>query len=82
MYSFILGNIQGKGFQTIEIDGKVGSILYFIFDKETDGARGFVEGLLWGGSKPTKEHPEEIITNGNTMIIICYPYICFTHFKG
>ena len=74
MYSFILGNLQEKGFQTIKLNGVTGSILYFIFDKETNGSKGFIEGLLWGGNKPTKDHPEEIIFNGNTMIIISYPY--------
>jgi hypothetical protein len=83
MYSFILGNVKEKGYQTIKFKGQTGSILYFIFDKETSGSKGFIEGLLWGGSKPTKEHPEEIIMYGNVMIIISYPYKseAITYFK-
>jgi hypothetical protein len=74
MYSFILGNLKEKGFQTFKFEGQTGSILYFIFDKQTNDSKGFIEGLLWGGNKPTKEHPEEIIMYGNVLIIISYPY--------
>ena len=83
MYSFIIGNLKEKGFQTFAFEGQTGSILYFIFDKETNASKGFIEGLLWGGSKPTKEHPEEIITYGNVLIIISYPYksTSTTYFK-
>ena len=83
MYSFILGNLKEKGFQTITFEGQTGSILYFIFDKETNTSKGFIEGLLWGGNKPTKEHPEEIISYGNVLIILSYPYksTATTYFK-
>jgi hypothetical protein len=83
MYSFILGNLKEKAFQTFKFEGQTGSVLYFIVDKETSGSKGFIEGLLWGGSKPTKEHPEEIIMYGNIMIIISYPYksAATTYFK-
>lgn len=74
MYSFLIGNLKEKGFQTFKFEGQTGSILYFIFDKETNASKGFIEGLLWGGSKPTKEHPEEIIVYGNVLIVISYPY--------
>ena len=87
MYSFILGNLIEKKFQTIEIDNQTGSILYFVFDKEPKNARGFIEGLLWGGDKRSKEHPEEIITKGNSLIILSFPYksksfsFLYKHFK-
>jgi hypothetical protein len=74
MYSFILGKTVDKRFQTFEYNGKKGSILYFEFDKEADGGKGFIEGLLWGGKKPDKIHPEQIITKGNVMIILSFPY--------
>jgi hypothetical protein len=74
MYSFILGNLQEKAFQSFELNHQTGSILYLVFDKKTENAQGFIQGLLWGGEEPSKGHPEEIITNGNTMIIISYPY--------
>jgi len=83
MYSFILGNLKDKGFQTFTFSGQTGSILYFVFDKETAASKGFIEGLLWGGSKPTKEHPEEIIIYGNVLIVISFPYKseAITYFK-
>ena len=82
-YSFILGNLKDKGYQSFTFEGQTGSILYFVFDKETNASKGFIEGLLWGGSKPTKEHPEEIIVYGNVLIIISYQYksSATTYFK-
>lgn len=73
MYSFILGEILDKRFQTIEYKGKKGSILYFEFDKNAENGKGFIQSLLWGGKKPSKKHPEEIITKGNLMIILSFP---------
>ena len=74
MYSFIIGKTINKRFQTFEYDGKKGSILYFEFDKNADEGKGFVEGLMWGGKKPNKAHPEKIITKENIMIILSFPY--------
>ncbi len=74
MYSFILGKTMGKKFQTFEYKGKKGSILYFEFDKDADNGKGFIEGLLWGGKKPNKAHPENIITKGKVMIILSFPF--------
>ena len=74
MYSFILGETIDKRFQTFEYDGKKGSILYFEFDKDAENGKGFIEGLLWGGKKPNKAHPEQIITKGKIMIILSFPF--------
>jgi len=74
MYSFILGKTLEKRFQTFEYDGEKGSILYFEFDKDAENGKGFIESLLWGGKKPSKAHPEQIITKGNVMIILSFPY--------
>jgi hypothetical protein len=74
MYSFILGKTINKRFQTFEYDGKKGSILYFEFDKEAENGKGFIEGLLWGGKKPNKAHPEQVITKGKIMIILSFPF--------
>jgi hypothetical protein len=74
MYSFILGELKEKRFQTFKYKGKKGSVLYFEFDKETEKGKGFIEGLLWGGKKPNKAHPEKIITKGKVMIILSFPY--------
>jgi hypothetical protein len=73
-YSFILGKTIDKKFQTFEYKGKKGSILYFEFDKDADNGKGFIESLLWGGKKPNKAHPENIITKGKVMIILSFPF--------
>ena len=74
MYSFILGKTLDKRFQSFEYKGKKGSILYFEFDKDADPGKGFIEGLLWGGKKPNKAHPENVITKGKVMIILSFPF--------
>jgi len=74
MYSFILGETIDKRFQTFEYDGKRGSILYFEFDKDAENGKAFIESLLWGGKKPNKAHPEQIITKGQVMIVLSFPY--------
>ncbi|MFK8059562.1 MAG: hypothetical protein AB8B78_05665 [Polaribacter sp.] len=72
-YSFILGKIKHKEFQTFKYKSDKGSILYFEFDENTEKAKGFIEGLLWGGDKPTKSHPEKIIINNKLMIVVSFP---------
>ena len=74
MYSFILGKTLNKRFQSFEYKGNKGSIMYFEFDKDPQNAKGFIEGLLLGGKKPNKEHPENIILKGNLMIILSFPF--------
>ena len=74
MYSFILGKTLNKRFQSFDYKGKKGSILYFEFDKDPENAKGFIEGLLWGGKKPNKDHPESIIIKGNLLIILSFPF--------
>ena len=74
MYSFILGKTLNKKFQTFKYKGKKGSILYLEFDGKAEKGKGFIEGLLWGGEKPNKSHPEKIFTKGNIMIILSFPY--------
>ena len=74
MYSYILGELKEKRFQTFKYKGKKGSILYFEFDKEIKKRKGFIEGLLWGGNNPSKAHPEKVITRGKIMIILSFPY--------
>jgi len=74
MYSFILGKTIDKRFQTFKYKGKKGSILYFEFDKDAEGGKTFIEGLLWGGKKPNKAHPENIIIKGKIMIVLSFPF--------
>jgi hypothetical protein len=74
MYSFILGETIDKKFQTYEYDGNKGSILYFEFDRDAENGKQFIENLLWGGKKPNRAHPEQIITKGKIMIILSFPF--------
>ncbi|TXE15982.1 hypothetical protein ES692_14595 [Psychroserpens burtonensis] len=74
MYRFIIGKTIEKQCQTFEHKGKKGSLLYFEFDRNANEGKGFVEGLLWGGEKPSKAHPETIITKGNIIIVLSFPF--------
>ncbi|MBL4642157.1 MAG: hypothetical protein JKY44_01060 [Flavobacteriaceae bacterium] len=74
LYSFILGELKEKRFQTFKYKGKKGSILYFEFDKEAENGKAFIQATLWGGNRPNRAHPEKIITKGNVMIVLSFPF--------
>ena len=68
IYEIIIGKVKAKKFQSFKSKKDTGTILYFEFAepyKETS----FLEGLLWGGDKPTKAHPEEYLVKDNLLII-------------
>ena len=72
IYSSFLGKVKSKEIQNFESKNDSGSIMYFEFEKDFKG-EGFLQGLLWGESdKPTKAHPEEIITKGKFLIIYSF----------
>jgi hypothetical protein len=68
MYGALIGKLKSKQIQNFDSKKDKGSIMYFEFE---DGFRGegFLGGLLWGGDKPTKEHPEEYYAKGNFLVI-------------
>ena len=68
MYETLIGKIKRKDIQDFESKADNGSIMYFEFENGFKG-EGFLGGLLWGGDKPTKEHPEEYFAKGNILII-------------
>jgi hypothetical protein len=68
LYTDLIGKLKSKEFQSVSNEQDNGSILYFEFEKEFTQT-GFLEGLLWGGEKPVREHPEEYYANGNILII-------------
>ena len=68
MYEMIIGKLKTKRIQNFDSKKDKGSIMYFEFETEFKG-EGFLGGLLWGGNKPTKEHPEEYYAKGNFLII-------------
>jgi hypothetical protein len=58
MYEMLIGKLNTKKIQNFDNKRDKGSIMYFKFEDGFIGQR-FLDGLLWGGDKPTKEHPEE-----------------------
>jgi hypothetical protein len=68
LYESFIGKVRKKEFQSFKGADDQGTIFYYEF--ETDFKQeGFLEGLLWGGNKPTKAHPEEYFVKGNILII-------------
>lgn len=68
LYKSILGTVKSKDFQSFESKDDKGTVLFFEYEKKVEG-EAFLDGLLWGGSKPTKEHPEEYAIKDNILII-------------
>lgn len=68
IYEMIIGKVKNKRIQSFDSKKESGCIIYFEFESEFK-AKGFLEGLLWGESKPSKEHPEEYFSNGNFLVI-------------
>ena len=68
IYEMLIGKLKTKRVQNFDNKKDKGSIMYFEFEDEFKG-EGFLGGLLWGGNKPTKEHPEEYYAKGKFLII-------------
>ena len=68
MYGALIGKLKSKQIQNFDSKKDKGAIMYFEFEDGFKG-EGFLGGLLWGGNKPTKEHPEEYYSKGNLLII-------------
>ena len=68
MYGTLLGKYKAKRIQSFNNKKDKGCIMYFEFEDVFKG-EGFLGGLLWGGDKPTKEHPEEYYAKGKFLII-------------
>jgi hypothetical protein len=68
MYGALIGKVKNKTFQSYESKDDEGVIYYYEFEDKFEG-QGFLEGLLWGGKKATKAHPEEIFVKGNILVI-------------
>ena len=68
MYGALIGKLKSKQIQNFDSKKDKGSIMYFEFEDSFNG-EGFLGGLLWGGDKPTQEHPEEYYAKGNILII-------------
>ena len=68
MYQALIGKVKANQIQNFDNKKDKGSIMYFEFEDGFKG-EGFLERLLWGGDKPTKEHPEEYYAKGNFLVI-------------
>ena len=68
MYGMLIGKLKNKKIQNFDNKKDKGCIMYFEFEDGFKGD-GFLGGLLWGGDKPTTEHPEEYYAKGNFLII-------------
>ena len=68
LYESFIGKIKNKEFQSYESKDDKGAIYYYEFENDFI-QEGFLEGLLWGGKKPTKAHPEEYFVKDNILII-------------
>lgn len=68
MYEMLIGKIKSKSIQNFDSKNDKGSIMYFEFEDDFKG-ESFLGGLLWGGDKPTSEHPEEYYAKGKFLVI-------------
>ena len=68
MYGMLIGKLKTKKIQNFDNKKDKGCIMYFEFEDGFKGD-GFLDGLLWGGDKPTREHPEQYFAKGNFLII-------------
>lgn len=68
MYESLIGKIKAKQIQNFDGKKDKGCVMYFEFEDGFKG-EGFLGSLLWGGNRPTKEHPEEYYAKGNFLVI-------------
>jgi hypothetical protein len=71
-YEALIGKIKSKDIQNFENKKDSGSIMYFEFEEKFE-MEGFLKGLLWGGNKATREHPEQIYVKDKILIIYSFP---------
>jgi hypothetical protein len=67
-YTGLIGKIKKKDFQSYVSKEDKGTIYYFEFE-ESFKQQAFLEGLIWGGKKPTREHPEEYFVKDKILVI-------------
>jgi len=68
LYESLIGKLKNKEFQSYESRDDEGVIYYYEFEDDFT-QEGFLEGLLWGGKKPSKAHPEEYFVKDNILVI-------------
>lgn len=68
LYAGLIGKIKNKTYQSFESKDDSGTIYYYEFERNFQQTS-FLEGLLWGGKKPSKAHPEEYFVKDNILVI-------------
>lgn len=68
LYESLIGKIKSKAFQSFDSKDDKGVIYYYEFE-ENFKRQEFLEGLIWGGKKPSKAHPEEYFVKDNILVI-------------
>ncbi|RXK60332.1 hypothetical protein ESA94_07570 [Lacibacter luteus] len=69
LYESFLGKLKKKSAQSFTKKGDNGTILYFEFEKEFEGAA-FLEGLLWGQEgKAAAKKSDEYFSKGRFLVI-------------
>ncbi len=68
IYGALIGKFKTKRIQNFDNKKDKGCVMYFEFENGFKGD-GFLGPLLWGGDKPSKEHPEEYYAKGKFLII-------------
>ncbi|MEJ8842190.1 hypothetical protein WG954_07335 [Lacibacter sp. H375] len=69
LYESFVGKLKKKDIQSFNKKGDKGTIFYFEFESDFEGAA-FLDGLLWGQEgKATTKKPEEYFAKGKFLVI-------------
>lgn len=69
LYESFVGKLKRKAMQSFNKKGDKGTIFYFEFESDFEGAA-FLDGLLWGQEgKASAKKPEEYFANGKFLVI-------------
>src|SRR5579871_3657183 len=72
VYKDLLPELADKLAQSFECDGEKASLFFFQYKSSGDRTKSehFIRPLLWGGDKPSREHPELIKEYDNILVIV------------
>jgi tetratricopeptide (TPR) repeat protein len=65
---------KAKAVQTIDAGkGSAGSVLLFEYAEPIEPHLAAVRGLVWGGMKQTRQHPEDIAAHDRFLVVLSFP---------
>jgi len=66
--------VVAKNAQSFNCHGEKGMVYQFQFasDAQRSNSERFIKPLLWGEPKPSEEHPELVLENGNVLTVISF----------